>query len=233
MKNQTCFDLNAAVENWRNELAAQPNLTPDDLRELETHLRDAMAELRQRGLNDEEAFWLAGRRIGQPQQLGEEFKKANPARVWRERIFWMWLALFLSATLGGVASSLALAVMPTKTHPGVSFAWYVVIGLEMLTVMVPLVLAILLAKGKLIPQFSKLLQLVQNRRRLAIATCVCIVLSSAVRFGGAAVFYSRAYPHSTAAWVGNSSVSAVYAIVLGLILIWLLPAPVPKAAKGI
>src|ERR1035438_3693934 len=52
MENQTRYDLNAAVENWRNELAAQPNLASDDRRELETHLRDAIAGFQQRGLND-------------------------------------------------------------------------------------------------------------------------------------------------------------------------------------
>jgi len=93
MENQTRFDLNAAVENWRNELAAQPNLASDDRRELETHLRDAIAGFQQRGLNDEESFWLACRRVGQPQQLGEEFVKADPAKVWRERVFWMAIAL--------------------------------------------------------------------------------------------------------------------------------------------
>jgi hypothetical protein len=93
MENQTRFDLNAAIENWRNELAAQLNLAPDDRRELETHLRDTIAGFQQRGLNDEESFWLARRRVGQPQQLGEEFVKANPAAVWRERMFWMAISL--------------------------------------------------------------------------------------------------------------------------------------------
>jgi hypothetical protein len=89
MENQTRFDLNAAIENWRNELAAQTNLAADDRRELEIHLRDAINEFKQRGLNDEEAFWLARRRIGQPQQLREEFVKENPAKVWRECAFWI------------------------------------------------------------------------------------------------------------------------------------------------
>ena len=80
MENQTRFDLNAAIENWRNELAAQPNLASDDRRELETHLRDAIAGFQQRGLNDEESFWLARRRVGQPPKLGEEFVKADPAK---------------------------------------------------------------------------------------------------------------------------------------------------------
>jgi len=93
METQTRYDLNAAIENWRAELAAQPNLTAEVRRELETHLRDTIAGFQQRGLNDEESFWLARRRVGQPPQLGEEFVKANPTAVWRERVFWMTLAL--------------------------------------------------------------------------------------------------------------------------------------------
>ena len=95
MENQTRFDLNAAVENWRNELAAQPNLASDDRRELETHLRDAIAGFQQRGLNDEESFWLARRRVGQPPQLGDEFTKADPVKIWRERAFWTLAATLL------------------------------------------------------------------------------------------------------------------------------------------
>ncbi|MGA2853564.1 MAG: permease prefix domain 1-containing protein [Verrucomicrobiota bacterium] len=95
MENQTRFDLNAAIESWRRELAAQPNLASDDRRELETHLRDAITGFQQRGLSDEESFWLARRRVGQPTQLGEEFVKADPTKIWRERAFWMVLMLSL------------------------------------------------------------------------------------------------------------------------------------------
>jgi hypothetical protein len=77
MENQTRFDLNAAVENWRNELAAQPHLAPDDRRELETHLRDAIAGFQQRGLNDEESFWHARERTGQLRLIEKEFKKVG------------------------------------------------------------------------------------------------------------------------------------------------------------
>jgi hypothetical protein len=105
MENQTRYDLNAAVENWRDELAAQPNLASDDRRELETHLRDAIAGFQQRGLNDEESFWLARRRVGQPQQLGEEFVKADPAKVWRERLFWMTAGVLVLWPLYQIISS--------------------------------------------------------------------------------------------------------------------------------
>lgn len=93
METKTRFDLNAAVQTWQQELAAQPDLTPDVRQELETHLRDTVAELQRRGLNDEESFWLARHRAGQPKLIGEEFAKADPAKVWRERAFWAVVVL--------------------------------------------------------------------------------------------------------------------------------------------
>lgn len=108
MENQCRFNLNVAIENWRNELEAQPQLTPDNRRELEKHLADTVAELRDRGLGDEESFWLAKRRIGQPEKIAEEFKEANPGRLWRERAFWMVaavLAFYLWVDLGACFQS--------------------------------------------------------------------------------------------------------------------------------
>src|ERR1700722_279463 len=93
MATQTRFDLTAAMEGWQNELAAQQQLTPDDRRELEKHLTDSIADLQQHGLSDEESFWLARRRIGQPRQLAEEFLKVDPTKIWRERAFWMVFGL--------------------------------------------------------------------------------------------------------------------------------------------
>jgi hypothetical protein len=93
MENKTRFDLSIAIQNWSRELAAEPDLTPEVCRELETHLRDTVAELQRRGLNDQESFWLARKRIGQPKELREEFVKANPERVWRERMLWIFVGL--------------------------------------------------------------------------------------------------------------------------------------------
>jgi hypothetical protein len=108
MENQTRYDLNAAIESWRNELAAQPNLASDDRRELETHLRDAIAGFQQRGLNDEESFWLARKRVGQMQPLGEEFEKADPTKIWRERVFWMAAGVLTIWMLGQIVFSVEI-----------------------------------------------------------------------------------------------------------------------------
>ena len=95
MRPKSRYDLNAAIGHWQSELAAQPNLTEEVRRELEAHLRDAIAGFQQRGLNDEESFWLACKRVGQPAHLGEEFVKADPAAVWRERVFWALVILLV------------------------------------------------------------------------------------------------------------------------------------------
>ena len=224
MENQTHFDLNAAIENWRNELAAQANLSADDRRELETHLRDAISEFHQLGLNEEESFLLACHRVGQPQKLVEEFGKANPANVWRERLFWMWLAVFLSGTVGGLFRSLAFALEPLNFHNG-SFVkgWLTLeIIVLMLSVLTPLVIAILLANGKLILQFSRLMALLENRRRLARTAFGFIALSFAFRAASVMIYNSTLPVHvELPAW--NYLMPTIYSIVVSLLLIWLMP----------
>jgi hypothetical protein len=102
MENQTRFDLNAAIENWRQELAAQPNLASDDRRELEAHLRDAIAGFRRKGLTEAESFKSACERVGQLRQIGSEFQKNRTVRMTRHLVasgacfgFIMGLVMFL------------------------------------------------------------------------------------------------------------------------------------------
>src|SRR5256885_1723670 len=116
MENQTGFNLNSAIQNWRQELTAQ-GLTAEARRELETHLHDCVAELQQRGLNAEESFWLARRRVGPPQGLSQEFAKADPVGVWRERLFWIILGVFAVQLWFGLAPFLwDLATRPLLSY---------------------------------------------------------------------------------------------------------------------
>ena len=93
METQSPFNLIAAIENWRRELVTQPGVTPEDCRELEAHLNDSIAQLRKLGLPEEEAFWLARRRLGLPQEISNEFVKENPAKIWRDRLLWIGIAV--------------------------------------------------------------------------------------------------------------------------------------------
>ena len=143
MENQTRYDLNAAIENWRMELAAQANLTAEIRRELETHLRDAITGFRQRGLNDEESFWLARRRVGQPQQLGEEFVKADSVAVWRERVFWMTIGV-----VGSFVFTTSQDILSVRLLSSNWLGWFYLIPFFLL------VGAVLMIRRRSAPSFS-------------------------------------------------------------------------------
>jgi len=178
MENETRFSLNAAIESWRSELAAQPNLASDDRQELETHLLDAIAGFQQRGLNDEESFWLARKRVGQPQQLGEEFVKANPAAVWRERIFWLALGIIcwqLTLMLVNVAK-----ITLNYLTPGLHI-FYHKIGFWPADVAI-LIAGIILARGWFVRSMRPAWFL-KNRFRLVLSAMVLIVFMAAMQIG--------------------------------------------------
>jgi hypothetical protein len=243
MENQTRFDLNAAVENWRNELAAQPNLASDDRRELETHLRDAIAGFQQRGLNDEESFWLARRRVGQPQQIGEEFVKADPTKVWRERAFWGMLALFLSSILIGVIRVMAFNLQIVRTPlESDSLQMMQEIARDVVAfspILIPLVIAMLVRSEKMVHRLSKLTRLIENRLRLTIGVLGIIAMAAAFVMVAAITHNAKiksmgldlARLHLTVS-IGDVLLSACfYPLMIALVLILLLPTQNRKTPK--
>jgi hypothetical protein len=235
MENQTRFDLNAAIENWRNELAAQPNLAPDDRRELETHLRDSIAGFQQRGLNEEESFWLARRRVGQPQQLGEEFVKADPPKVWRERVFWMaagaLTALFFFATtmpLTAIIGYCLPSVGKTVDEPTLSIMLW---GFQIFGI------TFLITRGNMNLQSPLLASLIKDRFHFAIMTIS--VLLAAETFCATIMFWVyvasgnvHGFDGGPFVFIGNYMfVSLALELVPVALLIWLLPAQNRKAPK--
>jgi hypothetical protein len=92
MADQTRFDLNRALAAWKGELSAQPEISAQDLRELETHLLECFEARCRSGVSEPEAFAAAVRQMGSPERLAVEFAKANPLRTWPSRVFLMVLA---------------------------------------------------------------------------------------------------------------------------------------------
>ncbi len=243
MENQTRFDLNAAVENWRNELAAQPNLAPDDRRELETHLRDAIAGFQQRGLNDEESFWLARRRVGQPQQIGEEFVKADPAKIWRERVFWMVLAYLVILLWGASVNVFSIfftsyAYVESASMGRTLFYSY---SFPLIFDWLPiLICAWLLAKGRLGLNYPKLAAFFGSRFRLTIAAIFWILINS-----GMTLWYRLQSHKTTNSGYVSSHISTffwanlwinlfyitVWPLILVALLVWLMPPQNQKTPK--
>ena len=126
MENETCFDLNRALANWKQQLAAQPGISAEDSRELETHLLQCFeAELRQ-GRKEHEAFTLALRRIGAIETIGAEFEKENPLRSWPHRValmafaalaVWVWSSASLGYSRRIWAVLIFIAVSRSSSQP--------------------------------------------------------------------------------------------------------------------
>jgi hypothetical protein len=100
MEPATCPNLETLVANWRTQAAQEESLGAEQLAELESHLLDAVDHLRELGLNDEEAFLVASRRLGQPQALAQEYRAADPALRWRKCLTWMLAGVILQMAIG-------------------------------------------------------------------------------------------------------------------------------------
>lgn len=78
--------LDVQLVQWRRYLAADPALAPSDLDELESHLRDQIDDLTAVGLNGEEAFLIAVRRLGRTDDLSREFAREHSERLWKQLV---------------------------------------------------------------------------------------------------------------------------------------------------
>lgn len=110
MENPTSFDLNAALQRWRENLAASAAMKREDIAELEAHLRDSMVALEAKGLSAGEAFWVARSRLG-GDELVQEFGKVNREQVWLNRALWMVAGGIVLNLISGWATALARLVV--------------------------------------------------------------------------------------------------------------------------
>ncbi|HKI69526.1 MAG TPA: permease prefix domain 1-containing protein [Verrucomicrobiae bacterium] len=235
MKNQTRFNLNSAIENWRQELAEQPELSPQVRRELETHLRDTIAELQRRGLNDEESFWLARKRTGQPRQLCEEFAKADPVKAWRERAFWM-VASVVAVLVWGSASNGLFAMLAAFLHPYYHFR-SVSFLLSMLFYSLPVVwVIVLIANGRMARSSAKFALIFRSQLRLGGVATLLVVFSHLLSSLGNWWELRATGPIATSATIQmlRLYLSAMIAplIFVGL-LVWLMPTQYKRLSKSL
>ena len=77
MENTAQFDLNSALRYWLEQLGRSPQVEIENLKELESHVRDSVVQLQTKGLSAEESFIIATHRTGTPAQLEPEYAKVN------------------------------------------------------------------------------------------------------------------------------------------------------------
>jgi hypothetical protein len=83
------------IQEWRCSMQQKELFKTADLDELESHLREEIDSLTQKGILEDEAFVIAVHRLGDEDGLEKEFHKINSGMIWKRGIFWMLGGYFL------------------------------------------------------------------------------------------------------------------------------------------
>jgi hypothetical protein len=139
----------------------------------------------------------------------------------------MWMAVFLTWTLGRLPSPIMLALVPVNASTATEVAS---ITLLLLASLIPIIIAVSLAKGKWVTLFSKLTQMVGDRRHLAMAVFLCVALSSSTQMAAKVIFNSRYNIHNSTI-ILQGLTSTIYPLIIALLLVWLMPTQIRKTPK--
>jgi hypothetical protein len=175
MEDQTRFDLNRALLAWKAELAGEPGVSAENVRELQAHLLESIAALKSRGLNDLEAFLKARQQMGNMSKIGAEFAKDNPLRIWRDRVFWVAIAEFLLMVIGVAISAPTMRLVHRAREPWGE--WGAMAVNTVLSLTPVFVVVLLLATGWIQLIYSRISWLFVSRGRLGIAGLLLIVVT--------------------------------------------------------
>ena len=78
--------LEQEIAEWRSFVGRGAAVDGHDVEELEAHLRDQIDELHAAGLDDEEAFLVAVKRMGRVDELSHEFAREHRGRLWKQLV---------------------------------------------------------------------------------------------------------------------------------------------------
>ena len=108
--------LEAEIDRWRGYVQRRQAISASDVDELEDHLREHVRDLQSTGLDDEEAFLVAIKRLGNLDAVSREFVREHSDRLWKQLALvpddapdaatprWRELAVVLALAVGaGVA----------------------------------------------------------------------------------------------------------------------------------
>ena len=78
--------LDERIAEWRDHVGRRQAMETADLDELEDHLRSQVRDLRSAGLDQEEAFLIAVKRMGALDALSEEYAREYSERLWKRLV---------------------------------------------------------------------------------------------------------------------------------------------------
>src|SRR5215216_5486415 len=78
--------LEEQIDQWRSYLRRRQAIHSADIAELEDHLREQVAGLVDAGLDTDEAFLVAVKRMGDLDALSREFAREHSERLWKQLV---------------------------------------------------------------------------------------------------------------------------------------------------
>lgn len=78
--------LEAQIGQWRRFVQRREAISAADVDEMEDHLRECITDLKAAGLDDEEAFLVAVKRMGRLDELSREFAQEHSERLWKQLV---------------------------------------------------------------------------------------------------------------------------------------------------
>jgi len=115
-------ELEAQIDRWRGYVHRRQVISSADVDELEDHLRGQVTDLRATGLDDDEAFLVAIKRLGNLDAVSREYAREHSERLWKQLALvpdesagspaprWRELAVVIALAVGaGVAVKAGIA----------------------------------------------------------------------------------------------------------------------------
>ncbi|MFP3713895.1 permease prefix domain 1-containing protein [Puerhibacterium sp. TATVAM-FAB25] len=119
-------EVEEQIAQWRTYVHRRRAISTADVDELEDHLREQVADLVATGLDDEEAFLVAIKRMGDLDAVSREFASEHSERLWKQLVVvpdggarggsgatpWRELAVVLALAVGaGAALKVGIALL--------------------------------------------------------------------------------------------------------------------------
>lgn len=79
-------ELETQIGQWRGYVRGHRSIGTADVDELEHHLRDQIADLREGGLSADEAFLVSVKRMGRLDDVSREFAREHSERLWKQLV---------------------------------------------------------------------------------------------------------------------------------------------------
>lgn len=146
------FETQSAVDAFLSEISSKGSLTAEDMKELKVHMNDSMQQLEVSGLTSEEAFVVAKLRLGNKEEISEEFKKVNGVNMLHKE----WVFIFIGISLTVLFASLiqtANLFIGKFTSNGTINLHFAAYSLSIFYLMIGFLIILLFQKGKEIISF--------------------------------------------------------------------------------